>query len=380
MEISEIIHREQTASSKRPFLCTYGKCVQAFARRSDLVRHLRIHTNDRPFKCKEYVCGKRFIQRSALTVHMRTHTGEKPHLCEYPKCAKRFSDSSSLARHRKTHTGRRSYRCSENSCTKRFVRKTTLIQHMKSEHPPENQEKRITRQPFDHKRQLQQYYNFTTTTISTDNNSNSSNNYYCQKHQTSMVHTTELGDFILDSSPAVQRQKIPTSSSYRPYHHYHSSLEANFNQQIIYEQEEVTSLYAANNYCQQQQKHVNYYNYSRNTSPTPTQSTSTTYSIDDHSPNVKSLCYSTEQHKPQQEEILVPLLLSSPFCRPGFSNPYISDNNSSSSSNASLFPLSPSPLHKLKQPNQPMTVLDKSSRFIEANPSSSGTMPIAYLL
>lgn len=56
----------KNGKSKAPavHLCTVQTCRKPFSRRSDLTRHMRIHSGERPFVCPLPGCGKKFIQVS----------------------------------------------------------------------------------------------------------------------------------------------------------------------------------------------------------------------------------------------------------------------------------------------------------------------------
>ena len=47
--------------------CSY--CYRAFKFKSDLEKHMRIHTGEQPFQCE--VCQSRFTQSSSLYKHMK---------------------------------------------------------------------------------------------------------------------------------------------------------------------------------------------------------------------------------------------------------------------------------------------------------------------
>ncbi|KAG1658842.1 Zinc finger protein 16 [Nymphon striatum] len=101
-------------------------CGNKFSHRWSLVRHEKAHTSD-THSCDE--CAKVFKSKEALSRHKRNHATPGNFLCS--KCGLVFQRKDKLSDHEKTHTGTM-YSCSQ--CVKQFSRPHTLQRHVKNSH------------------------------------------------------------------------------------------------------------------------------------------------------------------------------------------------------------------------------------------------------
>ncbi|XP_011685117.1 PREDICTED: zinc finger protein 236-like isoform X2 [Wasmannia auropunctata] len=114
--------KQRCVGNVRWYACSF--CPKEFKKPSDLIRHLRVHTQEKPFKCM--YCVRSFALKSTMIAHERTHTGVKKYACD--SCDKTFACHSSLTAHTRLHT--KPHKC--NICDKSFSASTILKNHMKS--------------------------------------------------------------------------------------------------------------------------------------------------------------------------------------------------------------------------------------------------------
>ncbi|EDV96636.1 zinc finger protein draculin [Drosophila grimshawi] len=119
--------RKADTGKRKQHVCSH--CSKEFGGRTDLLRHMLIHSDLRPHKCSE--CGKCYRQAVNLKNHITTaHERKKQFACT--ECPKSFALKERLKLHMRLHSGEKPYPCS--LCEKRFARGGQLQQHVVSHH------------------------------------------------------------------------------------------------------------------------------------------------------------------------------------------------------------------------------------------------------
>ena len=117
-------------SSWRPFVCAFAGCKVRTRFRSEITRHLRIHTGERPCVCPFEGCRQAFARPAALRLHQRTHSTERPCVCTFADCGKAFGNRNTLHTHLRRHRGEKNFACSFADCNKRFLQRSALGRHL----------------------------------------------------------------------------------------------------------------------------------------------------------------------------------------------------------------------------------------------------------
>ncbi|XP_073966530.1 uncharacterized protein [Choristoneura fumiferana] len=120
---SDLIRHVRTHSDQKPYQCTV--CDSKFSASYPLKVHMRIHSGEKPYSCT--VCDLKFSASHPLKLHMRIHSGEKPYSCTV--CDSKFSKSYPLKLHMRIHSGEKPYSCTV--CDSKFSASDSLKIHMR---------------------------------------------------------------------------------------------------------------------------------------------------------------------------------------------------------------------------------------------------------
>ncbi|KAJ3192091.1 hypothetical protein HK101_007067 [Irineochytrium annulatum] len=127
-----------TEEDRKPFVCTHEDCGKSFSNQHHLNRHEKAHEfDDSPYACIIPSCLGRFKKKSQLRKHLCIHSGTLPYPCPSDGCTKSFRAPSELKSHiASAHASEPRHSCGHDGCEgRRFDKWTDLQRHIKESHP-----------------------------------------------------------------------------------------------------------------------------------------------------------------------------------------------------------------------------------------------------
>jgi len=131
LENSDQYYEEVILGPKRVFNCLFPDCGKTFRFRSEIKRHLTIHSSKRFYHCSFPGCTKSFKRADALASHAKVHSTTSTFDCYFKDCDATFNTKSALNYHLLTH-GEKNFVCSFSGCNKAFRTYAQVKQHEKT--------------------------------------------------------------------------------------------------------------------------------------------------------------------------------------------------------------------------------------------------------
>jgi len=131
LENPDQYYEEVIIGPKRVFNCLFPECGKTFRFRSEIKRHLTIHSSKRFYHCSFPGCTKSFKRADALASHAKVHSTTSTFDCYFKDCEATFNTKSALNYHLLKH-GERNFVCSFSGCNKAFRTYTQVKQHEKT--------------------------------------------------------------------------------------------------------------------------------------------------------------------------------------------------------------------------------------------------------